>query len=144
MTSLPDAGVLVALFDPAHLHHEGAHAWFASLGSDGWATSASTENGFIATLSNPDYPGARTTVDDVVERLRVLTDTPEHQFWPGFVSLRHDARVDTRRLDGHHQVLEAYLLLLAVENGGQLVTFSQDVPVVAVRNATEQHLLVLS
>ena len=143
MTARPDVGVLVALFDPAHLLHERAHSWFGSLGTDGWATCASTENGFIATLSNPDYPGARTTVDDAVERLRVLTDTPEHQFWPGFASLRQDGRVDTRRLEGHHQVLEAYLLLLAVENHGQLVTFSRDVPATAVRNVGKGQLLVL-
>lgn len=143
MTALPDVGVLVALFDPAHLHHEHAHNWFAALGKDGWATCASTENGFVATLSNPEYPGARTTVDDAVERLRVLTDTPEHRFWPGFASLRQDGRVDTRQLEGHHQVLEAYLLLLAVENGGQLVTFSRGVPLQAVRNASAGHVLAL-
>lgn len=143
MTALPDAGVLVALFDPSHIHHDRAHDWFTSLDRSGWATSASTENGFVATLSNPDYPGARTTVDDAVERLRVLTDSAAHQFWPGFVSLRQDGRVDTRLLEGHHQVLDAYLLLLAVENRGRLVTFSRDVPVQAVRQATDDHVLVL-
>ena len=135
--------MLVALFDPSHIHHDRTHDWFTSVGRSGWATSASTENGFVATLSNPDYPGARTTVDDAVERLRVLTDSATHQFWPGFVSLRQDGRVDTRLLEGHHQVLDAYLLLLAVENRGRLVTFSQRVPVEAVRQASHDHLLVL-
>ena len=35
---LLDVNVLVALFDPAHIHHEAAHEWFGTAGPAGWAT----------------------------------------------------------------------------------------------------------
>jgi uncharacterized protein len=35
---LLDVNVLVALLDPAHLHHDAAHAWFEVKREGGWAT----------------------------------------------------------------------------------------------------------
>jgi predicted nucleic acid-binding protein len=48
---LPDVNVLIALFDPAHIHHEPAHTWFAVACEDGWATCPLTENGFLRVVS---------------------------------------------------------------------------------------------
>ena len=41
---LLDVNVLIALVDPAHVQHEAAHAWFASVGHRSWATCAITQN----------------------------------------------------------------------------------------------------
>src|SRR5713226_6496670 len=49
--ALLDVNVLVALFDPAHVHHEAAHAWFGANRKNRWATCALTENGFVRVLS---------------------------------------------------------------------------------------------
>lgn len=143
MISLPDVGVMVALFDPAHMHHELAHEWLEGHRTEGWATCAATENGCVAVLSHPGYPGRRTTVADAFERLRAFTESGHHHFWPGSTSLRRASRVDTSALDGHEQIQDVYLLLLAVENGGRVVTFNRDVPLRAVRQAQPEQLLVL-
>lgn len=42
---LPDVNVLIALFDPGHIHHGAAHEWFGSVGREAWATCPLTENG---------------------------------------------------------------------------------------------------
>jgi len=64
MVALLDVNVLVALFDPAHLHYEAAHAWFGANRKNRWATCAPTENAFVRVPSNPAYAGSRTTVED--------------------------------------------------------------------------------
>lgn len=69
MISLPDVNALVALFDPHHVHHTAIHGWFAENREEGWATCPLTENGLIRIVSNPKYPGRKTTVTDAVERL---------------------------------------------------------------------------
>ena len=144
MISLLDVDVLVALFDPAHVHHDAAHDWFGAHRSRGWATCALTENGLVSAVSHPEYPGRRTTVADAFDRLRVFTESGDHHFWPGSASLRRESRVDTGRLEGHHQVAQAYLLLLAVENGGRLVTLTGPVPVAAVRQARPEQAITLA
>ena len=53
MVALLDVNVLVALFDPAHVHHEAAHAWFGTHRRQRWATCALTENAFVRVVSNP-------------------------------------------------------------------------------------------
>lgn len=62
MVHLLEVNVLVALFDPTHLHHEAAHHWFEQAREYGWATRPLTENGFLRVLSDPTDPGRRTTV----------------------------------------------------------------------------------
>lgn len=48
------------------------------------------------------------------------------------------------RLLSSRQVTDTYLLALAVEQGGQLVTLDRGVPVATVRGAQSRHLVVLS
>jgi uncharacterized protein len=89
MVALLDVNVLIALFDPAHVHHEAAHAWLEVNRKYGWATCALTENAFVRVLSNPAYPGRGTTVGDAVLRLQVFCSEQEHEFWPDSISLYH-------------------------------------------------------
>jgi toxin-antitoxin system PIN domain toxin len=141
--ALLDVDVLVALFDPAHLHHEAAHTWLREGREAGWATCPITENGFVRVVSHPDYPGNRVTVADAVERLSRFAESHDHHFWPDSTSLRRSSRIDTRLLDGHDRIRSAYLLLLAVQNEGCLVTFDPDVPLGAVPQATADHVVAL-
>jgi len=141
--ALLDVDVLVALFDPAHLHHEAAHAWFAAHRAPGWATCPITENGLVRAVSHPDYPGRRVTVGDAVERLSAFSEAEDHHFWPDSTSLRRRSRIDVGRLEGSGQVRSAYLLLLAVDNEGRFVTFDEETPLAAVSQATPEQLVVL-
>ena len=143
MIHLPDVNVLVALFDPEHVHHETAHAWFAPLQESGWATCPLTENGFVRLVSNPAYPGRRTTVGDAVERLRRFTSSEHHAFWPGDVSILDPGAFAAGHLAGHRQVSDAYLLALATRHEGALVTFDRNVPTQAVPGSAGR-LLVLA
>jgi len=144
VVALPDVGVLVALFDPAHLHHDAAHAWLTAQRSFGWATCPITENGFVRTVSDPAYPGRRATLADALTRLQRFTASGDHHFWPDSTSLRRGSRIDATRIDRHAQITAAYLLLLAIHNGGCLATFDPDVPLAAVRGAERGHLVLLS
>jgi predicted nucleic acid-binding protein len=64
-TALLDVNVLVALFDPDHVHHEVAHDWFADNGPRGWATCPLTESGFVRVVSNPSYGTTQYRATDV-------------------------------------------------------------------------------
>ena len=73
---LLDINVLVALFDPDHVHHELAHAWFGDHRVQGWATCPVTERGVVQVLAHPGYPGAGGRLEATVERLRAFTAGP--------------------------------------------------------------------
>lgn len=144
MIALLDVDVLVALFDTAHMHHEAAHGWLETHGDGGWATCPITENGFVRAVSHPDYPGNRVAVADAVDRLVRFADARDHHhFWPDSTSLRRCSRIDAGLVGGHAHIHGAYLLLLAVQNEGRLVTFDSDVPLRAVPRATAEQVVVL-
>ena len=143
MTGLLDVNVLVALFDPSHLHHELAHEWFGQKGGAGWASCPITENGFVRVISNPKYGGRRTTTGDAIHRLLVFRQAGGHAFWPDDSSILDPALFDASQLSGHGQLTDAYLLGLAVRNDGQLVTFDRRIPTEAVVGALPDHLLLL-
>ena len=143
MTALLDVNVLVALFDPAHIHHDIAHEWFGACRAEGWATCPLTENGLVRVLSNPAYPGRRTTVADAGERLKNLTRSDGHTFWGDHLSFLDDSIIERARLSGHRQIKDVYLLALAVANGGRLVTFDQGLPIGAVLGAGPDDVVVL-
>ena len=126
MTYLLDVNVLVAIADRDHVHHDPAHRWFQGIGESGWATSATTELGFIQVLSNPAYPGWPQTPDEAAERLTGFCDTPRHTFWPDDLPPRNSLADDVRRrLRGHRHVTDFHLAALAARHGGRFVTFDR-------------------
>jgi toxin-antitoxin system PIN domain toxin len=142
--ALLDVNVLVALFDPDHVHHELAHDWFAADGRAGWATCPLTENGFVRVLANPRYGGATTRVPDLVARLRRFCVSGGHVFWPSTVSLRDNTVFDAAIVAGHRQLTDVYLLALAHAYGGRLATFDRTIPLRAVRGATPSALAFIA
>lgn len=143
MTYLLDVNVLVALFDPGHIHHEPAHSWFAEACAGGWATCPLTENGFVRVISNPAYPGRRTAVADAVARLRQFTASGGHTHWPDDVSILQAGSLDASHLTGHREVTDAYLLALAKHHGGSLATFDRSVRTSAVPGFQPEDMWVL-
>ena len=137
--ALLDVNLLIALFDPDHVHHDLAHDWFADNRQRGWATCAVTENGFVRVLANPAYGSAVSRPADLVARLQQLSDIDGHRFWTDDVSLRDPAVFDCSRV-GHRQITDVYLLGLAHKNGGVLATFDRTIPTAAVV-AARRHLL---
>jgi toxin-antitoxin system PIN domain toxin len=140
--ALLDVNVLVALFDPDHVHHEPAHRWFAESRSAGWASCPLTENGVVRILSNPAYSPLAERPGEIVRRLASFRDSGQHVFWPDDVSVC-DARLFALTV-GHRQLTDAYLLGLAVKHRGVLATFDRSIPLKAVRAAKADDLVVIS
>lgn len=143
MRALLDVNFLVALFDRVHIFHEAAHAWFAAHRQQGWASCPLTENGLVRVVSNPKYPGGRTTVQDALDRLAQFRSSGDHEFWPDSVSLCDRAAIDWAQLAGPGVLTDAYLLSLSTHRGGRLVTFDHRIPLAAVRAAREEHLVLV-
>jgi hypothetical protein len=130
--ALLDVNLLVALFDPDHVHHDLAHEWFAENRDRGWATCPVTENGFVRVLSNPAYGNTVRRPADLVARLRKFCRSGHHQFWPDAVSLTDETLFDQAFVGGPRQVTDVYLLGLAKRRGGRLATFDRTIPRKAV------------
>lgn len=141
---LLDVNVLVALFDPDHVHHEIAHDWFADHRSDGWATCPTTERGFLRVLSNPAYGASISRPVDVLERLRLFQTSEHHRFWPEAVSLTDLTSVRPSHIRGHRQATDVALLALAVRMDGRLATFDRAIPLGAVQGATRESVAVIA
>ena len=142
--ALLDVNVLVALFDPEHVHHETAHDWFESDRADGWATCPLTENGFVRVLSNPARGGDVFRPTDLIARLRRFCEAKEHQFWPDALTLRDAAVFNSSFIGGHQYLTDIYLLALATARGGRLATFDRRIPVKAVVGAKAANLAVIA
>ncbi len=134
--ALLDVNVLVALFDPHHIHHDAAHDWFEANRHFGWATCPITETAFVRILSSPAYGAAGERAATALDRLRAFCDSGDHQFWRDAVSLRDDL-FDLARAGSHARLADIYLLGLAVNRKARLATFDRSIPLGAVRGATK-------
>jgi toxin-antitoxin system PIN domain toxin len=142
MRALLDVNVLIALLDGAHVHHASARAWLEANIEQAWASCPLTQNGCIRILSQPAYPGSLPPAA-IAARLTEAAATQWHVFWPDDLSLLGKDRVDWRHVLGSRQLTDIYLLALAVRHGGRLVTFDRAIPLGAVRNAGDKHLVGL-
>jgi len=140
--ALLDINMLIALFDAAHVHHKAAHAWMSRNRSLGWATCPITQNGCVRVISQPHYPG-RLSVAEIVRRLSAALAAREHTFWADSISLCDSNRFALDRMLTPKNLTDTYLLGLAAEKGGRLVTFDRTIPLSAVSKAKARHLLVL-
>jgi toxin-antitoxin system PIN domain toxin len=139
MRALLDVNVLIALLDAGHVMHGCAMTWLEREASRGWASCPLTENAVVRIMSQPGYPTPRPAAQ-VAERLAIACAAAEHDFWPADVSLMESGLIDWRRILGHRQVTDAYLLALAVRNNGRLVTFEQRISLDVVVGAKAENL----
>lgn len=140
--ALLDVNVLVALFDPDHVHHEIAHDWFADHHAAGWATCPITENGFVRVVSNPAY-GCDLRSAALIASLRKFCDAAGHAFWADGVSLTDESLVNATMIAGPRQLTDIYLLGLAHKMGGCLATFDKTITLKAIVGAKAALLEVI-
>ncbi|MEK6372404.1 MAG: TA system VapC family ribonuclease toxin [Acidobacteriota bacterium] len=140
--ALLDVNVLVALFDPDHVHHEPAHEWFSANRERGWATCPLTENGLVRILSNTAYTGIHETTAMVLRRLDTFCSSGNHTFWTDHLSLRDEHRFKLAA-GSHAQITDIYLLGVAVDHDGRLATFDRRIPLRAVEGAMDEQLAVI-
>lgn len=142
MRTLFDINILIALFDPRHVHHDRAHSWWAHNRKSGWASCPLTQNGFVRVVSQSGYPNAIATPEAIRLMTRAVAQQA-HEFWPDDVSLTDVDRFQPDRILGPKQVTDLYLLSLASRNGGRLATFDRTIPASAVLGANQSHLVVV-
>ena len=143
MRSLLDVNVLLALLDTDHAFHQRAHVWWRGE-KPAWASCPLTENGFLRVMSSVNYSQSRKfTVGEQAAQFRSFAESTAHSFWPDSISLGDQRHFCHEKILSSQQLTDVYLLGLAVENNGRLVTFDRHITLACVVNAKPQNLLVL-
>jgi uncharacterized protein len=119
---LLDVNVLIALLWPGHEAHTRAQRWFARNAEEGWATCAMTQAGFVRIVSNPAFSQRVVSPRDALEVLGGSLQHPAHHFWTEDIGATEALAPFGRRLLGHQQITDAYLLGLAIHKKGRLAT----------------------
>lgn len=117
---LLDASVLIALYDPRHVHHASAHRWFERV--EHWATTPMTEAAFVRLIGNPLVSGDDVTPREAIAALDAIRHAPGHRFLVDDSSLAHP-HVDLDSLVGYRLVTDFHLVNLAARARLRLATF---------------------
>jgi predicted nucleic acid-binding protein len=137
---LPDANVLIARAFEVHTHHRMASKWFNAPGLQ-WALCPFTEAGFIRYATDTGKGRGNLRMGEATAILETLAKHPGFQFHP----VTHDWRTLTKpffkRLHGHKQVTDAYLLGHAVLDGLVLATFDSSLVHLAGEHSKHVHVL---
>ena len=118
---LLDVNVLVALLDEFHVHHEPAVKWFYAPGRL-WALCPFTEAGFLRIATNPRAGMSMETAETLLESLK---KEPGYHYQLIPADWRTLTKPFRRRIHGHNQVTDAWLLGVALEAVLTLVTFDR-------------------
>lgn len=119
---LLDVNVLLALTQPEHLLFHIVTEWFETPGLD-WGLCAFSEAGFLRLSANPHV--GNLTVEDAGTILEGLIARPGYRFWPITAPWASLALPLADRVFGHQQITDAYLLGLAIQGNGILVTLDK-------------------
>jgi hypothetical protein len=122
---LLDLNVLIALMDSDHRHFQAAQQWFASSGKDNWGICPFTEAGFIRVTANPALHAGARTVEQAIAILQLLKGSSGYRYWPITESWVDLTAPFASRIAGHQQTTDAYLLGMAIKEGGVFVTFDR-------------------
>ena len=142
MRSLYDVNLLIAMFDPHHLHHDRALAWHSQNGHSGWATCPITQNGLMRIMSQAKYPNCKPIVE-MMGAVAAFALDPHHTFWPDDLSLASAGVLHAKATMTSGMLTDLYLLALAVKHSGRLVTLDKHISQSVVIGATAAHIVVL-
>jgi toxin-antitoxin system PIN domain toxin len=117
---LLDVNVLVALGWQSHSHHRRAEDWFAAHRDRGWATTPTTQCGFVRLSCNPQVASVVVRPPVAIAVLRRLVGGPGHTFFPDRLEPLDVLDIGLR---GYRQITDAYLVVIARHNGARLATF---------------------
>ena len=135
---LLDVNTLIARVFEAHIHHRAVKEWFSTPGLE-WAICPFTEAGFLRYATAPDR--GRISIADATAILENLTQHPGYHYSPVSQDWRTYTKPFFKRLQGHRQVTDAYLLGLAVKEGMMLVT--SDRAMLHLAGEHRKHILLL-
>jgi hypothetical protein len=121
---LLDVNVLLALAWPNHQFHNTVLERLDRRPSPTWATCLLTQLGFVRLSSNPAIVDVRQSPAQAIDLLQRLTSDEHHVYFGVLPTL--DSIEDTfKRLLGHQQVTDAYLVAVAAANKAILLTLDQ-------------------
>lgn len=135
---LLDVNVLVARVFEDHIHHRAAKTWLSTPNLE-WATCPFTEAGFLRYATRP----GKNSIDmgQATAILEELTQQPGYRY----LSISADWQTLTRpffkRLHGHNQITDAWLLGIAIQEGLILATFDRAIPHMAAEHRENVFLL---
>jgi toxin-antitoxin system PIN domain toxin len=135
---LLDVNVLVAILDEDHSHHQAATQWFDTPGLQ-WAICSFTEAGLLRHMTRPRT--GNLSMEEVTAMLAQLAQEPGYHFQPVSTDWLALSRPFFKRLFGHNQVTDAYLLGLAIHSGLVLATF--DRAMLHLAGEHSKHVLIL-
>ena len=140
---LLDVNVLVALAWREHTAHAVARAWFRRNARHGWATCPVTQAAFVRLLANPAFSSAAVTPGEAMRVLELALQHPSHVFWSDEIGLAAAVHPLRRRIVGHRQVNDAYLLGLAIHKGGRLATLDRGLLALLPDDSEHRHRIEL-
>lgn len=142
MRALLDVNVLIALLDAGHVHHVRASQWLEQEIIHGWASCPLTQNGCLRIMTQPAYPEAL-SLAAVASRLAQAIAHPTHAFVADDYSLLDAEQVNWQQMLGHWQIIDSYLLGLAVRHHCRFVSFDSRLNPNIVSGASQQHIVIL-
>jgi toxin-antitoxin system PIN domain toxin len=141
---LLDVNVLLAWFWPAHEAHKAAQTWMKTHHHEPWATCPVTEMGFLRIVTARSFsPNAPSWAEAIKILRRHIAGSPKHSFWQDSLSLAEMDRTLGSRIKGPNQITDAYLLALAIQNHGRMVTFDYRMQSLAPKGSVEHDGLVI-
>lgn len=124
--------MLVALLWPTHEHHIRVQDWFSLNQKSGWATCPLTQAAVVRILSNPAFSRDALSVQQALSLLEVNLKHPTHRFWRDDISIIEALSPFKKRLTGHQQLTDAYLMGLARHHKGSFATMDRAVMTLAM------------
>jgi uncharacterized protein len=86
-----------------------------------------TQAGFVRVVSNPAFSRRAVSPRDALQVLAGSLQHPAHRFWTEDIGVADALALFGRRLLGHQQITDAYLLGLAIHKKGRLATLDTSV-----------------
>jgi uncharacterized protein len=143
--ALLDINVLVPLLLDWHPDHNAALRWFDENANGGWATCAITQTAFVRLASNPSFTQRIIPPMQASALLAENLTHPHHRFWTDNIGIHEALSVFSKRISGHKQIPDAYLLALALHNKGHLVTFDKAIAsLLPDEKSRSRHVITLS
>ncbi len=119
---LLDVNVTLALLREDHIHNTAAEDWFGTPKLR-WALCAFTEAGVLRSLMRPSPD--ELSMEEATAVLAEMKRHPGYQYQPIGEDWHALTQPFRKRLHGHNQVTDAYLLGLAIREGLVLTTFDK-------------------
>ncbi|WP_165420449.1 TA system VapC family ribonuclease toxin [Edaphobacter modestus] len=142
MTKAPihllDVNGLIALLNESHVHNAAMTDWFATTGLQ-WALCPFTEAGLLRFMTRPKTGDM--SMEEANAMLARLKEHPGYHFQPITDDWHTLTASFSKRLHGHNQITDAYLLGMAISKGLILATFDQ--AILHLAGEHRRHVLML-